>query len=162
MPIVRPTTIKLLICDVDGVLSDGRIMLDNHGNEYKQFHVHDGLGLKMLQTQHIDVAIISQRHTACVTHRMNALGITQVYQGVENKLACYETLLKTLKYTDEQVAYIGDDLPDIPVMQRVGLSIAVANAVLDVKTIADWQTTLAGGNGAVREVCDHLLKARIQ
>ena len=160
--ITQAKHIKLLICDVDGVLSDGTITIDDQGTESKGFHVHDGLGLKMLQQANIDVAIISSRDTQSVQQRMQALGIKHVFQGIKNKMDCYQRLLTQLSLTHEQIAYVGDDLPDLAVMQQVGLSVAVANANAFVKQHAHWQTTLTGGQGAVREVCDLILSAQQQ
>ncbi len=158
----RAQAIKLLICDVDGVLSNGQIYLDGNGNEYKAFHTHDGQGFKLLQQAGIALAIISSRCSGCVTLRMQALHVTHVYQGVTDKLTCYRELLNKLQLHSEQTAYVGDDLPDIAPMQQAGLSVAVANAVSDVKAHAHWHSTRAGGDGAVREVCELLLLAQHQ
>lgn len=149
--------IKLLILDVDGVLTDGRIYLNEKGEESRAFHVHDGLGIKRLMKAGIQVAIISSRNSPLVKYRMQELGVQLVYQGQKDKLATYEQMLSELGLTDEVVAYMGDDLPDLPVMARVGLPIAVANAVAAVKKQAFWHSTHSGGEGAVREVCDIIL-----
>lgn len=155
----RAARVKLAMFDVDGVLTDGRLGFTDDGRELKAFHVHDGLGLKRLIANGIEVAVITTRMSHMVTERTAELGIAHVYQGQENKLACYEQLIHALKLAPEQCCYCGDDLPDLPVMQRVGLSIAVANAHAWVRERARWRTQLRGGEGAVREVCDLLLAA---
>lgn len=152
--------IRLVIFDVDGVLTDGKLFFGPQGEEYKVFHVHDGLGLKLLQQAGIDVAIISSRKSAAVQKRLKDLGVTYVYQGQENKNIAFKKLLAKLKLLPQQVAYAGDDLPDLIVMQQVGLSIAVANAHPLLKRNADWQTTIAGGFGAAREISEMILGAQ--
>lgn len=150
--------IRLFICDVDGVLTDGRILLGEESSiAYQAFHVQDGLGLKQLKHNGIEIAIISSRQSEAVAKRANELGVCHIYQGVLDKLTAYLQLLQTISLTDIEVAYCGDDVPDLPVMQRAGLSVAVSNAHWKVKEIATWQTTRGGGEGAVREVCDLLL-----
>jgi 3-deoxy-D-manno-octulosonate 8-phosphate phosphatase (KDO 8-P phosphatase) len=151
--------IKLLILDVDGVCTDGRLYFNDQGECMKAFHVHDGLGIKLLQQRGIVVAIITSRQSKALEQRLAGLEVEHVYQGYENKILAYEKLLETLKLTDEQVAYVGDDLPDLPVMQRVKCAIAVKNAHAIVKENAHWTTTITGGEGAVREVCDLLIQA---
>ena len=153
----KATNIKLLILDVDGVLTDGKIWYSSDGNEQKCFHTQDGLGLKRLQAIGIQIAIISGRQSNAVDQRMAELGIQHIYQGQSNKINAYESLLKIGNVSPTEVAYIGDDLPDIPIMERVGLRIAVNNAVPEVKAIADWCTSRHGGEGAVREACDFIL-----
>lgn len=152
--------IKLLILDVDGVLTDGKLFFDHQGNEYKSFHAQDGHGIKLLRQTGVEVAVISGRKSNAVTLRMNSLGINLVYQGHEDKRAAFQELLETLTLSPEQVAYIGDDLLDLPIMSRVGLAIAVNNAVATVKLYSHWQTTLCGGQGAVREACDLIMQAQ--
>lgn len=154
----KASKIKLLILDVDGVLTDGKISFTDNGTEYKTFHTQDGLGLKQLMKNNIQVAIISARSSPIVSRRMDELGIPHVYQGQHEKQTAFDELLTQLQLNAEQVAYVGDDLPDIPIMQQVGFSAAVNNAVADVKQIADWQTRRNGGDGAVREVCDFILR----
>lgn len=156
----RASHIKLAIFDVDGVLTDGRLIYAEDGHELKAFHVHDGLGLKRLLANHIEVSVITARMSMIVTERMADLGVAHVYQGQDDKLACFEQLLHALKLTPEECAYTGDDLPDLAVMQRVGLAVAVANAHPWVRERAHWRTRLAGGAGAVREVCDLILAAQ--
>lgn len=156
----KAATIQLLILDVDGVLTDGTFFLTADGQEMKAFHTQDGLGIKRIQQAGVTVAIISGRSSDVVKKRMDELGVSHVFQGCKNKIATFEALLKSLNLSPEQTAYIGDDLPDLPVMQRVGLSIAVANAVDTLKESADWVTLKPGGQGAVREACDAVLKAK--
>lgn len=153
-------TIRLLICDVDGVFSDGRIYLGNNGEELKAFNTRDGYGVKALQNGGVDVAIITGRNSPLVEQRMKSLGVRHIYMGKENKIAAYEALLDKLSLTPQQVAYIGDDSPDLSVMKRVGLAISVPDGHPFVKKNADHITTLPGGFGAVREVCDLLLIAQ--
>lgn len=158
-PLTQAAKVKLLILDVDGVLTDGKIWFTPDGQEVKAFHIHDGMGITQLQQAGIPVAIITSRNSTIVTTRMRELGVNHVYQGQISKMAAFEQLLEKLDLTPEAVAYVGDDLADLPVMQRVGLSIAVANAVAPIKQQADWETEHHGGQGAVREVCDLILEA---
>lgn len=152
--------IKCLVCDVDGVLSDGLLHIDNHGNELKSFHVQDGMGLKLLMAAGIEVAVITTARNAVVDHRMQQLDIRYYYKGQVDKREAYKQLKEALSLQDEQFAYIGDDLPDLPLIQQVGLGVAVANAVPQIKEFSDWQTEKNGGNGAVRELCDLILNAQ--
>ena len=152
--------IKCVICDLDGVLTDGRIYLDNYDNELKSFYIQDGLGLKLLMCAGIDVGVISGSDHPMIEKRMRQLDIRYYFVGQINKQQAYQNIKKTLHLQDEECAYIGDDLPDRPIMQQVGLSVAVSNAVNEVKNIAHWTTTKAGGAGAVREVCDLVLHAQ--
>ncbi|MGC1181995.1 KdsC family phosphatase [Legionella sp.] len=152
--------VSCLICDMDGVLTDGLLYIDNHFNELKTFHIHDGVGLKLLMTAGIEIAVITGSFNPVVDHRMQQLGIKYYYKDQLDKNDMYQQLKKKLNLEDEQFAYIGDDLPDIPIMQQVGLSVAVANAVHQVKEIATWQTERSGGRGAVRELCDLILYAQ--
>lgn len=149
--------IKLLILDVDGVLTDGRLYYSDNGIEMKTFHVQDGQGLKMLQENGISVAIITSRKSSIIDRRMAELGIDHYIQGQKNKTEAYETLLEKFESTDETTAYVGDDLVDLPLIRRAGLGIVVANANPLVAECADWQTESRGGEGAVREICDMLL-----
>ena len=151
--------IKLLLLDVDGVLTDGRIIYDNHGNELKAFDVKDGHGLKLLQRTGIKVGIITGRSSAVVTRRAQELGIEILYQGALRKLEPYLEILSEQGLIDEQVAYIGDDLIDLPILQRVGFSATVADAVPEVFPYVDYIATRPGGCGAVREICDLLVRA---
>lgn len=152
--------ISCLICDVDGVLSDGLLHIDNHGNELKSFHVQDGMGLKLLMSAGIEVAVITTSRNAVIDHRMQQLGIKHYFKNQVDKRNAYQQLKQTLNLQDEQFAYIGDDLPDLPLIQQVGLGVAVANAVPLVKKYADWQTKANGGAGGVRELCDFILEVQ--
>lgn len=151
---------RLLALDVDGVLSDGRLYFQADGVEIKAFHTQDGHGLKLLKRVGIHVALITGRDSPMVSQRASALGITHVYQGCENKLKTLTQLCSTLDISLEQVAYCGDDLPDLAAIQRVGTGISVPNAPDYMRRHADWVTQRAGGHGAVREICDALLDAQ--
>jgi len=152
--------LKLLILDVDGVLTDGKLFFDNDGNEYKSFHAQDGHGIKMLRQTGVEVAVISGRKSKSVALRMKNLGVDHVYQGHENKIAAFNEIIEKIGITPEQAAHVGDDVIDLPVMIRVGLAIAVNDANFAVKQHADWCTALPGGQGAVREVCDFIMQAQ--
>lgn len=161
-PTEKIANIKLLILDVDGVLTDGKLYYSAEGETLKVFHVHDGAGIKQLQKNGITVALISCRHSEAVKQRALELGIAEVYQGQSEKMAAFFELCQKLKLSAHEIAYVGDDTPDLAVMKLVGFSIAVANATAAVKKQADWETTLKGGKGAVREVCDMLLSAQMK
>lgn len=152
--------IKLLILDVDGVLTDGSIILDNRGNEYKSFHVRDGHGIKMLLRAGIVVALITGRKSKVVERRAHELGIEEVYQKCFNKLAVYRTLAEKYSLSDKEVAYIGDDIVDVPVMKKVGMPVTVADADKGVKKYSLFITKNGGGRGAVREVTDLILTSK--
>lgn len=158
--IQRAKKIKCLISDVDGVLTNGFLHIDNHGNELKSFHVQDGMGLKLLMAAGIHVAIITTSRNAVIDHRMKQLGVTYYYKGQVDKRNAYQQLKDSLKLNDDEFAYIGDDLPDLPLIQQVGLGVAVGDAVATVAECADWQTENLGGRGAVRELCDLILNAQ--
>lgn len=158
--LAKAQKIKLLICDVDGVMTDGRLFFDDKGIEYKAFHSRDGLGIKMLQRSGVPLAIITARDSEVVKHRMNNLNIDLVFQGQQNKRHVFTTLCQQLQISPSETAYVGDDLIDLPVMQEVGLSIAVADAHDLVKQQADWVTPHQGGQGAVRDVCELLMNAQ--
>ena len=151
--------IKLLLLDVDGVLTDGRITYDNQGNELKSFDVKDGHGLKLLQRAGIDIGIITGRQSDLVARRAVELGIDILYQGALRKLDPYQEILDKQGLSNEQVAYVGDDLMDLPILRRVGFSATVSDAHPDVLPLVDYVTQRPGGRGAVREVCDLLIKA---
>ncbi|MEY0231335.1 3-deoxy-manno-octulosonate-8-phosphatase KdsC [Providencia manganoxydans] len=155
----KAAKIKLLICDVDGVMSDGLIYMGNNGEELKAFNVRDGYGIRCLLTSDIEVAIITGRKAKLLEDRAATLGITYLYQGQSDKLLAYHQLLDTLQLAEEEVAYIGDDLIDWPVMAKVGLSVAVADAHPLLLPKADYITHIGGGKGAVRELCDLILLA---
>lgn len=152
--------IKLIILDVDGVLTNGQLIWTDEPQQAKAFHVRDGLGIKLLQKAGIEIAIITGKQSHVVTARLSELGVKHVYQNVPDKLPTYLALLDKLSLSDADVAYVGDDLPDLPIMSRVALSIAVNDAYGFVKESAQWVTPTKGGFGAVRDVCDLLLSAR--
>ena len=158
--IARAAKIRVAAFDVDGTLTDGRLWYGEDGRETKVFHVHDGLGLKRLQANGVQVAIITARISHPVALRAEELGIAHVYQGQGDKRACLEDLLEALGFAPEQSAFIGDDLPDLPPMRLAGLAVAVANAHPWVAEAAHWQTRLPGGMGAAREACDLILHAQ--
>ena len=150
--------IQLLILDVDGVLTDGGIIRDDAGQQLKRFHVRDGAGIVMWRRLGLKAAIITGKESAVVSHRAEELGIDLLYQNVANKLETYRELIEDLEVSDAQVAYIGDDLPDLPVMRRVGCPIAVADAAEEVRAIAKYVTRYPGGYGAVRDGIEWMLK----
>lgn len=150
--------IKLLLLDVDGVMTDGRIVYLNDGGEAKAFDVKDGHGLKLIQRAGIRVGIITGRQSEVVARRAAELGIEIVYQGAKDKLQPFLEIIKELGLEPFEVAYVGDDVVDLPVMRQVGFSATVADAVDDIKPYVDLVTSRPGGRGAVREVCDLLLK----
>lgn len=156
----KAAKIRLLICDVDGVMSDGLIYQGNSGEELKAFNVRDGYGIRCLLTSGVEVAIITGRKAKLLEDRANTLGITHLYQGQSDKLLAYRELLAKLAIRPGDVAYIGDDLIDWPVMAEVGLSAAVADAHPLLLPKADYVTQIAGGRGAVRELCDLILLAQ--
>lgn len=156
----KATGIKLVIFDVDGVMTDGKLYFDAKGDEQKVFYVQDGLGIKLLQQSGVKTAVISSRTSLAVKIRLENLGIAHIYQGQENKIIAFNELLKNLRLTPDQVAYVGDDLPDLPLICKAGLGIAVANAVPLVKQYAFWHTQAKGGEGAVREICEIILQAQ--
>ena len=152
--------IKLLILDVDGVMTDGRIIMDNEGREIKNFNVRDGHGIKILQRYGIKVAILTGRQSKVVEYRAKDLEIDDIYQKVFNKKEIFQTILKKHKLSADAAAFMGDDIVDIPVLKSVGFSAAVADAIDVVKKSVDYVTKNRGGNGAVREVCEMILKAQ--
>jgi 3-deoxy-D-manno-octulosonate 8-phosphate phosphatase (KDO 8-P phosphatase) len=156
----RLKRIKLLILDVDGVMTDGRIIFDSNGVESKFFNVKDGHGIKMAQRAGIEFAIISGRHSQVVANRAAELGIVHVYQKATDKLTPYLDILEKTGLDDSQVAFMGDDVIDIPVLRRVGFAAAPADAVEEVLPHVHFITNNRGGWGAVREVCDLLLKGQ--
>jgi 3-deoxy-D-manno-octulosonate 8-phosphate phosphatase, YrbI family len=152
--------LKLLILDVDGVLTDGRLFFDDAGKEYKCFHARDGHGIKLLRQSGVEVAVISGRKSNSVTLRMRTLGVELVYQGHENKRAAFADILRQLDLRPEQTAHVGDDVLDLPIMLQAGFAVAVADANFAVKQRADWCTQTPGGLGAVREVCDLIMQVQ--
>jgi 3-deoxy-D-manno-octulosonate 8-phosphate phosphatase (KDO 8-P phosphatase) len=158
--LAKAQQIKLLVCDVDGVFSDGRIYLGNDGEELKAFHTKDGFGIKALGASGVDVAIITGRNSAIVANRMKALNVAHIIQGQEDKLPALLLLIKELSININEVAYIGDDVPDLACIEAVCLGISVADAHPLVLQSANYTTFTRGGFGAVRETCDLLMQAQ--
>lgn len=158
----KAAAIKLVIFDVDGVLTDGRLFFDEQGREYKSFNARDGLGIVLLQQTGVKAAVISGRKAVSVSVRMQGLGISPelVFQGQDNKLLALESLMTALNLSLPQIAHVGDDLLDLPLLRRVGLAIAVADAHPVILPHTHWQTRNPGGNGAAREVCDLIMDAQ--
>lgn len=154
-------SVKLLILDVDGVLTNGELFFFEQG-EYKAFNARDGLGIALLVKAGIELAIISGNQSVAVERRFKKFGIKHVYQGITDKAATYQVIKNELKLNDKEVAYMGDDLIDLPVMSQVGLPTAVANADAFVKQHALWVSKHKGGEGAVRELCELILSAKGQ
>lgn len=158
--IVRARDVRLLVLDVDGVLTAGELFLSDSGEEIKAFSTLDGQGIKLLQNSGVQVGIISGRKSPLVARRAENLGVVLLFQGREDKLNALNEMCGDTGLTAEQIAYVGDDLPDIKVMKTVRLSFAVDNAHISVKDTAHAQTQKGGGQGAVREVCDFILQAQ--
>ena len=152
--------IRLVIFDVDGVLTDGRLYLTDTGTEIKAFHSHDGLGMKLIQETGVELAIITARTSNLVTHRAQSLGIKHIYQGAFNKVVAYEDLLKKTGFTDKEIAFVGDDLTDLALLKRCMLGIAPNNARNFIKQHVNWITPSCGGKGAARDVCDLIMYAQ--
>jgi len=158
----KAARIRLVLFDVDGVLTDGSLYLGDDGQEYKAFHSRDGHGMAMLKEAGVDIGIITGRTSQVVVHRMASLGIEHVYQGQRDKLPAFEALLAKLGISADEVAFVGDDVVDLPILTRVGLAIAVADAHPLVVRHAHWRTPNPGGRGAARDVCELILEARDQ
>ncbi len=158
--ITKAALIRLVIFDVDGVLTDGSIFIGDAGEEYKAFFSRDGLGMTMLQRSGVEIGIITGRCSQVVLHRMQSLGIEYIFQGQSDKLPAFQQLCQQLNLQPQQVAYVGDDVIDLPVMQQVGLAIAVGDAHPIVTKYTHWQTHSTGGRGAVREVCELIMQAQ--
>jgi len=156
----RASKIRMLVLDVDGVLTDGKLYFDHEGNETKAFDTRDGMGIKSLQRAGVEVAVITGRQSGAVTHRMAQLGVRHVYQGREDKLDVFLELLGITGLDAAQVCYAGDDWIDLPVLIRAGLAVTVADAEEFVKQRAHWITRRDGGDGAVREICNLILVAQ--
>lgn len=156
----KAKSIRLAIFDVDGVLTNGKLLYGADGVEYKAFNVHDGQGIKFLKKTGVEIGIITACPSEIVRKRSKDLGIEHLYQVDKLKYHAYEELKEKLKLSENEIAFVGDDIPDLSVMQHVGLSIAVANARPIVQQYADWVTTAKGGKGAVREVCDFIMLAQ--
>lgn len=158
----KAKAIRLAIFDVDGILTSGHIYYGTQGEKFRAFHVHDGLGLKLLMKAGINVGIISAKKSAEVQLRLDELGIHHIYLGQAEKIPAYEKLLKELALTDEQVAYMGDDLPDLALLKRANFAATVPSAAEIIKKSADYISKKKGGKGAVREVSEYILKAQNQ
>jgi len=156
----KAASIRLIVFDVDGVLTDGSLYIGDDGQEYKAFNSKDGHGMVMLQHSGVEIAIITGRTSEVVRIRMASLGIERVYQGKREKLPAYEELRRISGYSDEQIAYVGDDVVDLPVMTQVGFAIAVQDAHALTKQHAHWVTPSGGGCGAAREVCELIMDAQ--
>ena len=152
--------IKLVIFDIDGTLTDGRIVINSDGTETRFFNVQDGTGIKFLMRDGVEIAFITARDSRVVEHRAKELGVKHVVQGALKKIDAYNSLLEKVALKDEEVCVVADDLLELPLMSRAGFSVAVANAVKEVRDAADYVTTLPGGKGAGREVAELILKAR--
>ncbi len=156
----KAAAVRLVVFDVDGVLTDGSLFLGDDGQEYKAFHSRDGHGMKMLQASGVEIAVITGRTSQVVVHRMDNLGVRHVYQGQLDKLPAFEDLLQKLAIPAEQVAYVGDDVVDLPTMRRAGLAVAVQDAHPLVKQHAHWCTPSKGGRGAARDLCELIMSAQ--
>jgi len=154
------SSIKLLLLDVDGVLTDGKLYFGNNGEELKAFNIYDGLGIKLLQRSGVQVGIVTGRQSQLVARRAADLGIQIVVQGREDKLLAIHELQKQHKMDLSEIAYMGDDLPDLTAIRNVGLGMTVANASSVIKKQAKWISTCSGGNGAVREACELIMAAQ--
>ena len=158
--IERARDTKLIIFDVDGVMTDGTLYLADDGQEYKGFNSLDGHGLKMLKNTGVELAIITGRNSQVVVHRAHNLGISHLHQGVHDKLMVYRQLLEDLAVSPEQTAFMGDDVVDLPVMRHAGLAITVPSAPDLVKAHSHYVTRREGGRGAVREACEFIMRAQ--
>ena len=156
----RARKIKLLLLDLDGVLTDGGIIIDGDGDEFKRFDVRDGHGIRLLQRAGIRLGIISGRSAKAARYRARDLDVELFFQGVADKLAVYEKIKRMTRLKDAEIAYVGDDMVDLPVLRRVGLAVAVNDGWADLKRYAHYTTRLQGGRGAVREVIELLLKSQ--
>ena len=152
--------IRLLILDVDGVLTDGRIVIDDRGMESKSFDVKDGHGLRLIMRADVQVVFLSGRESEATRHQASELGVMDVYQNIHKKVDVYEQILKDHGLEDRQVGYVGDDVIDLPVLKRVGFSAAVADASEEVKPFVDYVAVREGGRGAVREIIEFILKSQ--
>lgn len=156
----RARRVRLAIFDVDGVLTDGTVYLGNGGAEWKAFNILDGLGFKMLAASGVRLALISGRKSPIVARRASETGVTHVLQGIDDKLEAYHALLQKLRLAEEETSFMGDDLPDLPVLRRCGLAFSVPNAPESVRAHAHYVTASAGGHGAAREACELLMRAQ--
>jgi len=159
-PLEKLKHIQLLLLDVDGVLTDGSIIYNDDGSETKVFNASDGFGLRLVIQAGIKVGIVTGRSSEALRHRCDNLGIAYLFDGIADKAGVFEKITAQTGIGPDKAAFVGDDLPDLPIMKRAGLSIAVANAHERVRQKADWTTRARGGHGAVREVCEALLSAQ--
>lgn len=158
--IEKASRIKLFLMDMDGVLTDGRLYYDDEGKESKAFHIHDGHGIKMLKEAGIKTGVISGRKSKAAEFRARELSIDECHFGIADKVEQFEKMIKKFEFKENEVAYIGDDLPDLPLLKRVGFSLSVSNGVDEVKDQVDWVTKKQGGMGGVREAIEFILSAR--
>ena len=158
----KAAVIKLILLDVDGVLTDGAVVIYGDGSESKRFHIRDGIALVWAQRAGITVGLLSARHSATTAQRAKQLGITLVHQGVSSKIDTYDQIVGDMVLNDQQVAYMGDDIVDLSVLKRAGFSAAPANAVAEVRSRVDFVSTQPGGEGAVREMVELILRAQNQ
>jgi 3-deoxy-D-manno-octulosonate 8-phosphate phosphatase (KDO 8-P phosphatase) len=158
----RAKEIQLLLLDVDGVLTDGSIVYGNGGTELKGFNIKDGFGIRLLREAGVEVGIITARRSEAVERRAQDLKLAHLYQGVGNKIEAFAEILAAQKLIPQQVAYMGDDWLDLPLLSRVGLAVTVADGVAEVKAVAHYVTREAGGRGAVRELCELIIEAKGQ
>ncbi|WP_457551920.1 KdsC family phosphatase [Desulfobacula sp.] len=157
---IKLANIELLLLDVDGVLTDGGITYSDTGDQIKKFHSRDGFGIRLLMDSGIRVGIITGRKSKALTYRCEDLGITLLFDGIKNKTKALDKIISQTGINPEKMAFVGDDLMDLPVMKRVGISFCVSNACHEVKLHSDIITKQKGGHGAVREICDSILKAK--
>ena len=160
MSVAKLKQVRLLLLDVDGVLTDGSIVYDDHGGEIKRFNVKDGLGIRLMMQAGIQVGIITGRSSAALRHRCENLGIKYLYDGVRDKTLALQDILEQTDTHVDHTAFMGDDLPDLAIMKQVGLAITVAGAPRELNAAADITTAASGGHGAVREICEAILKAQ--
>lgn len=160
LPIDKLKRINMLLLDVDGVLTDGSIIYNDAGTEIKPFNVKDGLGIRLLTNAGIQIGIVTGRKSDALIHRCRNLGIEIIFDGVKDKTAIIETIMETHALAMNEIAFVGDDLPDLSIMKRAGLAVAVADAHPILKEQADIITKANGGRGAVREICEEILKAK--
>ena len=152
--------IKLLLCDVDGVLTDGSIIYNDKGQETKQFNVKDGFGIKLLMSAGIQLGIVTGRRSKALIHRCNDLGIRLIFDGISDKAGILDEIQQRTGISTDNIAFVGDDIPDLALMRRIGVPIAVADAHENVREYAEWVTSAPGGAGAIREVCEAILKSQ--